>query len=553
MSENKDIDFSGYYALEVAKKEKLPGHRGYRLLGSISSGGQARVYSAEDLTLQERYESTSLAALGKEAVKVFWPHSEKSPKDREAILERRELAAGSGGDLWHPGLARVKSYGTAELRRKPLLPGAKTNKRFITVTEYMDGGSLKDFLAKEDCKLPQKVLFLSQVAEAMEYVHDLGYAYLDLKPSNVLVRKPRSKGASPEAVLADFDIMRYLGTKHYGEGTPQAMAPEHFDGGRVTPELDIYSMGVLATELLTGNLPIQSVGGRFKLAHKQATPRSFKELLGKSGQNMTDAHARLEEVVRRCLEKDPHDRFRSMGEFRRALHAAYDLSPYLPGPQPQTPIETGETAKPPTAYTTTLKDIEESYPEPEHRPGRIAPRPNKQVPDRLVAPRPAPQRKPEVAPPQPKKERRPKRISGEMSAVAAVALAASIAAGGLFVADWESNHRSARETAVADVPLLGRLPGMDDNEGFIELNNGSMIYFPDYYRAVRVPNTVDTFKIYESGDEPKVDLSDCDTGDLTGKTWKRAVRKLKHAGVTPPITRDPSKVLAFERKLGIIE
>ncbi|MBN2085402.1 MAG: protein kinase [Anaerolineales bacterium] len=265
----------------------------YTLLELLGRGGMAEVYKARHPTL-DRYVT----------VKILHRHL----ADGEGFLVRFEREAKAVATMRHPHIVQIYDYEAAEDAN-------------YMVMEYIDGGTLQDrvfTLAKEKKYLPvrEALAILGQVAEALDYAHERGILHRDVKPSNILL------DSSGEAYLTDFGIARILSGAQYTAtgvmiGTPAYMSPEQGTGEEITASSDLYSLGVIAYELLAGKVPFSSETTPLAVIHKHIhePPPGLRA----ARENLP---AGAEDAVWRALAKKPADRFTSAGEFVRALEKA---------------------------------------------------------------------------------------------------------------------------------------------------------------------------------------------------------------------------------------
>jgi eukaryotic-like serine/threonine-protein kinase len=260
----------------------------YRIRDLIGRGGMADVYTADD----RRHDRTV-------AVKILRGDNH-SEQDTKRFLREIRLAA----RLSHPGILPVFDSGTA-------------NGHLYYVMPYLIGGSLRHRLETEQ-RLDQSeaVRILRDVADALDYAHRDGIVHRDVKPENILF----SHG---HALLADFGIARLitgetLTAAGVAVGTPTYMSPEQLLGEDVGPPADVFSLGCVAYEMLEGCPPFR--GGRLPvdLAHRVSAPPAMRS--SRSG----------DQVVRRALLPHPSERYRTAGEFARALDAALAGQPKAP-------------------------------------------------------------------------------------------------------------------------------------------------------------------------------------------------------------------------------
>ncbi|HEX7059272.1 MAG TPA: PASTA domain-containing protein [Solirubrobacterales bacterium] len=281
----------------------------YRVLQRLGSGGMADVWLAEDTHLQRRV-----------ALKVL--HS-RFVQDREFVERFRREAEHAAG-LQHPNVVAVFDRGEFE-------------GTYYIAMQYVEGNSLKALI---DAGLApeQAVHLVRQVLEAARFAHRHGVVHRDLKPQNVIV-DPEGK-----AVVTDFGIAR-AGASEITQagsvmGTPHYLSPEQAQGMDVTPVSDLYSIGVILYEALTGRVPFEAESA-VAIAMKQVsqTPQRPSSI-------DPQVSPALDAVVMRALEKDPGQRFQSADAFIAALDAAMK-EPDAPGGDtaafaPLPPVVAGE-------------------------------------------------------------------------------------------------------------------------------------------------------------------------------------------------------------------
>jgi eukaryotic-like serine/threonine-protein kinase len=257
----------------------------YRVLSKLGGGGMADVWLAEDGHLQRRI-----------ALKVL---HRRFAQDREFVMRfQREAEAAAG--LQHPNIVSVFDRGEWE-------------GTYYIAMQYVDGPTLKQ-LIDSGITLEQAVAVIRQVLQAAGYAHRQGIVHRDLKPQNVIV-DPEGK-----AVVTDFGIAR-AGVSEITQtgsvmGTPHYLSPEQAQGFDVTAVSDLYSVGVMLYEALTGRVPFEGESA-VAVAMKQVSqmpqrPSSIQPRVSPA----------LDAVVMRALEKDPGQRFQSADAFIAALDQA---------------------------------------------------------------------------------------------------------------------------------------------------------------------------------------------------------------------------------------
>jgi serine/threonine protein kinase len=257
----------------------------YRVLAKIGGGGMADVWLAEDAHLQRRI-----------ALKVL---HRRFAQDREFVM-RFQREAESAAGLQHPNIVSVFDRGEWE-------------GTYYIAMQYIEGPTLKQ-LIDSGITLEQAVAVIRQVLQAAGYAHRQGIVHRDLKPQNVIV-DPEGK-----AVVTDFGIAR-AGVSEITQtgsvmGTPHYLSPEQAQGFEVTAVSDLYSVGVMLYEALTGRVPFEGESA-VAVAMKQVSqmpqrPSSIQPRVSPA----------LDAVVMRALEKDPGQRFQSADAFIAALDQA---------------------------------------------------------------------------------------------------------------------------------------------------------------------------------------------------------------------------------------
>jgi predicted Ser/Thr protein kinase len=282
----------------------------YRVLRRLGRGGMGTVYLAHDTELDRRV-----------ALKVprFGP-------DDAAGRQRFQREARSAAALAHPNVCPV--YDVGEIDGVPFLSMA-----------FVEGRSLAEVLGRGPLPPRRAALLARKLALAVAAAHDKGIVHRDLKPANVML------DADGEPVITDFGLARRLDSgdarlTHEGAvlGTPAYMAPEQVSGDVAAhgPLTDVYSLGALLYEMLTGRLPFAGLASEVLVRVATVEPRRPSDLRG-------EIDADLEAIVLKAMAKEPAERFPSM----RALATA--LGDYLKLPAaaetdvgPPVPTRTGD-------------------------------------------------------------------------------------------------------------------------------------------------------------------------------------------------------------------
>ena len=304
----------------------------YQLQETLGTGGMAVVYKARDLMLERSV-----------AVKVLREDFSKDPAFRERFRQEARAAA----NLSHPNIVTVHDFGLDQ-------------GHLFIVMEYMPGTDLKSLIKqKERFTVSEALELMIQACGGIGYAHRAGLVHCDVKPHNMLV--------TPEGRLkvTDFGIARALSTISPDEhsdvvwGSPHYFSPEQAAGRPPSPASDVYSLGVILYEMVTGRLPFVASDAtelaRMHREDKPVAPRYYNSSIPSA----------LEEIILKVLSKEPSSRYRTADQLGRLLLGLYDtgaetnqkkafVHDTFQGVRLTQPIQNGEKMEP-TPPTTTVQ------------------------------------------------------------------------------------------------------------------------------------------------------------------------------------------------------
>lgn len=271
----------------------------YRLDERLGTGGMGTVYRATHLLIDRPV-----------AIKVL--NSRYVEDEAAQVRFRREARA--AGRLQHANAVTVTDFGTT------------SDGLVYIVMELLEGYTLRDVLAREaPLDVARAVSIMLQISSAVAAAHDAGIIHRDLKPANIFI--VQRKDAPPFVKVLDFGIAKLAAEALDDDddpqtltqvgamiGTPRYMSPEQCDGRHLTPAADVYSMGIILYEMLTGTTPFNGTSPlAIAIKHSSQAPRNPREFVA-------TIPPALEEVVLHTLEKQPERRPPDAEAFRRELY-----------------------------------------------------------------------------------------------------------------------------------------------------------------------------------------------------------------------------------------
>ena len=273
----------------------------YELIERIGSGGMSVVFKAKD------------RALGRIVAVKMMHESFTSDK---GFLKRFQQEAHSAANLAHPNIVTVHDIGQAEY------------KHFI-VMEFVEGRTLKEIIRsynEEPMPMSRALDLVIQVCNGIGYAHRANLVHCDVKPQNVIVT------VDDQVKVADFGIARAISTATQVQqvsqvwGTPQYFSPEQAAGETPTPASDVYAIGIILFEMLTGQLPFAAESHTaMALKHLHTPPPLVSEL-------NPAIPSQLAQIINKLLAKEPAGRYRTAGQLGRILSTYRQRSQEETGP-----------------------------------------------------------------------------------------------------------------------------------------------------------------------------------------------------------------------------
>jgi len=259
----------------------------YKIVEEIGRGGMGVVYKADDLKLKRSV-----------ALKFLPPHLMDSPELKERFLIEAQAAAAA---LNHPNICTIYEVGESE-------------ERPYIAMEFVDGETIKDKLRRGPLKTDEALAIAGQVAGGLAEAHGKGVIHRDIKSANIMVT------AKGQAKVMDFGLAKLRGGSSLTKsqttlGTVAYMSPEQAQGEDVDPRTDLWSLGVVLYEMLTGELPFKGdrdVSVIYSIVHE--APKSLKL-------RKPPVPDELQQVIGRALKKKRESRYGSAEEMLKDLRA----------------------------------------------------------------------------------------------------------------------------------------------------------------------------------------------------------------------------------------
>ncbi len=350
----------------------------YQIIERVGRGGMAEVYKGYHPKLDRHVAIKVLHGFLAEGV------------DFLARFEREAKAVAS---LRHENIVQIHDFDVQD-------------ENYYMVMEYVDGDTLTDKLkelSKSKSKMPldEVLSIIKQVAKALTYAHKRGIIHRDLKPSNILISK------NGQTFLTDFGIAKIASTTQFTStgaliGTPTYMSPEQCKGIELTHVSDLYSLGIILYEMLTGEIPYDSE------TPLSVLQKHITEPIPSLYEHRVDLPPSFEKIISTALAKEPEDRYQTADEISKALARAIDEVEIVEEPtkEEKTPVDT--TMKPTvvmeeeeiidsTLEPTTVMEEEEIKPEKvEEKTPQKAKEKTKPKPEPVKPKKEKPPKKPKV-------------------------------------------------------------------------------------------------------------------------------------------------------------
>jgi serine/threonine-protein kinase len=276
----------------------------FRITSLIARGGMGKVYRAEQ------------APLGRLcALKILNPNynGDADPEFHRRFFREASIAS----KITHPNSVTIFDYGKTD------------DEIYYMAMEYLEGQTLHQALRAQGTIREERAGRIAvQICRALREAHSLGVIHRDLKPANIFLS--RHDDDEDFVKVLDFGLVKHISERPEEQltqtglfmGSPKYMAPEQIQGGHVDARTDVYSLGIIMYEMLAGKVPFdRPTSVNILMAHVGEPPPPMREV----NPNLVCSPA-FEELVMRCIAKDPAERFASMDEVLQAIKRAHNVS-----------------------------------------------------------------------------------------------------------------------------------------------------------------------------------------------------------------------------------
>lgn len=313
----------------------------YRLVAQQGSGGMAVIYKATDLALGRTV-----------AVKILRPSLTNDPE----FLKRFRQEARNVANLSHPNIVTVHDV------------GQDGNTHYI-VMEYVDGEDLKRLIrAEAPFSIDRALSIIIKICAGVGYAHRAGLVHADVKPQNVLVTETDNVKVTDFGIAQALSATQPLERQRVVWGSPHYFSPEQAQGEPPTPASDVYAIGIVLFEMLTGRLPFVGADQQeLAMAHIRETPPNPSDF-------NPNVPVHLDRILQKVLSKEPASRYRTADQlgrilisYRRQGQSTTDEVPEVPS---QEPMKDTAATIPPSANSIHLAP---SFPAPDVSPMATAP------------------------------------------------------------------------------------------------------------------------------------------------------------------------------------